>query len=146
MAFLIIALITLSILIFFLVRRKNVPAIVFRGGTRWLLWTGLLVLGLYAIFWFALGVVEMSSSLTASIYHIIPGLIALVMVWIIRKIPLESGLALTFQGLAVAVYTLSAVSGSINNRLASSLFSAAPLILAGLCILWACGLALARKK
>jgi hypothetical protein len=145
MASLIISIVTLAILTFYLIRRRNIQAIQFTPGSRWLFSAGLVVLAVYAIFWFALGIVEMSTSITASFYHIIPGLGALSMLWIARKIPLESGLALALQGLALAFYTLAAVSGTLNNRMASAAFSGAPLILAGLLILWACGLSLARK-
>jgi hypothetical protein len=145
MASLIISIVTLAILAFYLITRKTIKPMIFTPGARGMFWAGLLVLAVYAIFWFALGIVEMSASITASFYHIIPGVGALVMLWIARKIPLESGLAVALQGLALAVYTLAAVSGTLNNRMVSAAFSGAPLILAGLLILWACDLALARK-
>ncbi len=146
MASLITSLITLAVLGFLLVRHKNENTITFNTQTRWLFWVGLLVLGLYATFWFALGFTEVNTSLTVSLFHIIPGASALVTIWIARKLPLETGLALGFQGLALAIYTLVVVSGTFNNRLASALFTAAPPILASLLILWACGLSLTRAK
>jgi hypothetical protein len=146
MASLIISLTTLAGLAFVLFKHKSEKAIVFSAQTRWLFWAGIIVLGLYSVFWFALGFAEFNTSISVSLFHIIPGAAALIMLWIARKIPLETGLALGFQGLALAIYTLAAVSGTFNNRLASALFTAAPPILAGLLILWACGLSLTRPK
>jgi|GEM_PF-5995978 len=146
MAPLLIALLTLAVLVYLYLTRKAAQPPAFSGASRWLFWAGLLVLVLYGALWLALSAAESGqASLTASLFHIVPGLAALAMAWLARKLPLETGLALGAQGMALAIYTLTLVSQPLVIRLSSTLFNAAPPILAGLLILWACAFAQSRK-
>ena len=145
MAYLIILGVSVLILAFLFFRRKAASAIQFTPAARWLAWIGLFLLGVQAVFWFGMGIGEISGGVSGGVMHLIPGAALLLTLFLAWKIPLESGLILAFQGLALAVSTLVGTNESFSGLMAVLVFTALPPMLIGLLLLWACGLSLKKN-
>ena len=146
MAYLIILAVSLAVLVVLFLRRKSANRITFSTGGRVLLWIALFLLGVQAIFWFGMGIGEISSGTAGAAMHLLPGAGIVLLMFLVWKIPLEGGLVLAFQGLALAVDALVGTSGSTSTRTSALIFVAFPPILVGLVLLWACGLSLKRRN
>ena len=123
-------------------RRPADPTIQQDPRARWLLYLGLLVLGLYAAFYLVFAVGESLGGDPSGLAHLAPAFLLVLLIYLAHRRPVESGWVLLGLGLVTAIYTLipyflipveGGGAGSVFSP--AILITAAPLLLAGLLLL-----------
>lgn len=102
---------------------------------RTVFYTALVLLAIYALFWFAFGFGEIFGGEDSGIIHVAPA-VCLLLLWVFaHRRPYESGIVLNALGAAQAVLLLAMTNGSLTSRLNLLLLAALPFVAIGLLLL-----------
>jgi hypothetical protein len=102
---------------------------------RTVFYTALVLLAIYALFWFVFGFGEIFSGYIGGIIHLAPAVCVVVLWGLARRRPYEAGIVLNALGAAQAVLLLVTTNGSLISRLMVLLLAALPFVLVGLLLL-----------
>lgn len=109
---------------------------------RWLKYLALAPLGLLTAFLLLMGIGEMAGGDLSGISHLIPAVLAVILMFLVNKQPAIGGWVLVILGLAAAIIYYGAMIGS-QDKLQAALMMGLPFVVSGLLLLAA--VAVARK-
>lgn len=136
-----VAILVLAIIAF---RRSPDKVIVSNKQAKWLLYTALVLMGIYTAFWLFFGMGEMISGDLSGVIHLVPAILLIVFMFLAWRRPVEGGVALIILGVLASLYYGVATMQGGRSFQVTSLIGGVPYLLFGLLLLGAT--ALARRK
>lgn len=111
---------------------------------KWLVWTALALMGLYAFVWLVFGIAEVISGDFSGIIHLVPAIMLIVLMFLAWKRPLEGGIVFAVLGILASLYFgVSTMQGGRAFQV-TSLIGGVPYLVFGLLCLIA--VAMTQKR
>ncbi len=137
----VVAVVVLAVIAF---RRGPDRAVAANKPAKWLLGAALVLMGLYVALLLFFGLGEMMSGDFSGIIHLTPAIMVIVLMWLVWRRPVETGIVLVIVGVLAAFYYGAAAMQGGGPFLAGVLIGGAPYLAAGLAALAAA--AMARRR
>lgn len=102
---------------------------------RWWVLAAQILLGAYAAFWLYFTLGEVFGGDISGLSHLPPALAAIGLIYLSRKLPLETGIVLVALGVIISAYFLVAVDGGISEILPAMALMSLPYVGSGLLML-----------
>ena len=102
------------------------------SGGRWWILAAQILLGAYAAFWLYFTLGEVFGGDISGLSHLPPAVAAIGLIYLTRKLPLESGIVLVALGVIISAYFFVMVGGELSQKLQPILFLGFPYIAVGL--------------
>jgi hypothetical protein len=102
---------------------------------RWWVLAAQILLGAYAAFWLYFTFGEVFSGDISGLSHLPPALAAIGLIYLARKLPLETGIVLVVLGVIISAYFLVALDGGISEILPAMALMSLPYVGSGLLML-----------
>jgi hypothetical protein len=99
---------------------------------RWWVLAAQILLGAYAAFWLYFTFGEVFGGDISGLSHLPPALASVGLIYLARKLPLETGFVLLALGVMISAYFLVALDGGISETLPAMVLMSLPYIAAGL--------------
>ena len=127
----------LAVVILFLlnVRQERDRQTVQHAYARIVLFTALVLLAVYALFWFVFGLGEIFGGELSGLIHLVPAVCVVLLGFLAHRRPCEGGIVLTALGAAQAVLLLATSNGSLTARLMVLVLAALPFGVVGALLL-----------
>lgn len=122
-------------------RKPRDRATMSHSFARWIVGGALALLGLFALFMVVLGVGEMAGGDPSGVAHLVPAAAVLVVMLLAWRQPFEVGATLAALGTVAFVYFLFAMNGDLAFRIQGAAIGGAPLLISGLLLIGAAGIA-----
>jgi hypothetical protein len=102
---------------------------------RWWVLAAQILLGAYAAFWLYFTFGEVFGGDPGGLGHLPPALAAIGLIFLTRKLPLESGIVLVALGVIISAYFLVMARGELSRNLPGIFLMGLPYIAVGLLML-----------